>query len=67
MKARELRDKSVDELRQELHERLREQFNLRMQQGSGQLSRPHQMKRVRREVARIRTIMNEKQRVGGES
>ncbi len=67
MKARELRDKSVDELRQELHERLREQFNLRMQQGSGQLSRPHQMKTVRREVARIRTIMNEKQRVGGGS
>ena len=67
MKARELRDKSVDELRQELQERLREQFNLRMQQGSGQLSRPNQMKTVRREVARIRTVMNEKQRVGGGS
>ncbi len=67
MKARELREMSVDELRKELHERLREQFNLRMQQGSGQLSRPHQMKTVRREVARINTVMNEKQRVGGGS
>ena len=62
MKAKQLRDKSVKELEQELRERLREQFNLRMQQGSGQLSRPHQMKTVRREIARIRTIVNEKQR-----
>ncbi len=67
MKAKQLRDKSVTELEQELRERLREQFNLRMQQGSGQLSRPHQMKTVRREIARIRTIVNEKQRTEGAS
>ncbi len=67
MKAKQLRDKSVNELEQELRERLREQFNLRMQQGSGQLSRPHQMKTVRREIARIRTIVNEKQRTDGAS
>ncbi len=67
MKAKQLRDKSVNELEQELRERLREQFNLRMQQGSGQLSRPHQMKTVRREIARIRTIVNEKQRMDGVS
>ncbi len=67
MKAKQLRDKSVKELEQELRERLREQFNLRMQQGSGQLSRPHQMKTVRREIARIRTIVNEKQRTDGAS
>ena len=67
MKAKQLRDKSVTELEQELRERLREQFNLRMQQGSGQLSRPHQMKTVRREIARIRTIVNEKQRADGAS
>ncbi len=67
MKAKHLRDKSVKELEQELRERLREQFNLRMQQGSGQLSRPHQMKTVRREIARIRTIVNEKQRTDGAS
>ncbi len=67
MKAKQLRDKSVKELEQELRERLREQFNLRMQQGSGQLSRPHQMKTVRREIARIRTIVNEKQRTDSAS
>ncbi len=67
MKAKQLRDKTVKELEQELRERLREQFNLRMQQGSGQLSRPHQMKTVRREIARIRTIVNEKQRADGAS
>ena len=67
MKAKQLRDKSVKELEQELQERLREQFNLRMQQGSGQLSRPHQMKTVRREIARIRTIVNEKQQTDSAS
>jgi large subunit ribosomal protein L29 len=60
MKASELRAKSVDELRQELKERLREQFNLRMQKGSGQLSRPDRVRAVRREIARIKTVINEK-------
>ncbi len=64
MKAIELREKSGEELRQELQERLKEQFNLRMQKGSGQLSRPDQIKVVRRDIARINTIMNEKQRQG---
>ncbi len=62
MKAIELREKSGEELRQELRERLKEQFNLRMQKGSEQLSRPDQIKVVRRDIARIHTIMNEKQR-----
>ena len=43
MKASELREKSVDDLNKELMELLREQFNLRMQKGTGQLARPHQM------------------------
>jgi len=43
---------------------LREQFNLRMQQGTGQLARPDQMKKVRRSIARIKTVMNEKARSG---
>ena len=64
MNATELRQKDLVGLRQELQERLREQFNLRMQQGSGQTVRPHQMKAVRREIARIKTIMNEKERTG---
>jgi large subunit ribosomal protein L29 len=37
----------------------REQFNLRMQKGSGQLSKPSEVRRVRRDIARIKTIMNE--------
>jgi len=60
MKASELRDKSVDELNKELMELLREQFNLRMQKGTGQLARPHQMKDVRRNIARVKTVLREK-------
>lgn len=60
MKATELRDKSVDELNKELMELLREQFNLRMQKGTGQLARPHQMQQVRRNIARVKTILREK-------
>jgi large subunit ribosomal protein L29 len=60
MKAGELREKSVDELQKSLEDLLKEQFNLRMQQGSGQLTRPSQMKSVRRDIARIKTVMHEK-------
>lgn len=60
MNASELREKSVEELGKELEGLLREQFNLRMQRGSGQLSRPHQMREVRRNIARVKTIMNQK-------
>jgi large subunit ribosomal protein L29 len=60
MKAGELREKSVDELKHSLDDLLKEQFNLRMQQGSGQLSRPSQMKSVRRDIARLKTVMHEK-------
>lgn len=59
MKATEYRSKSVEELQQALLELKREQFNLRMQQGSGQLSKPSEMKRVRREIARVKTVINE--------
>jgi len=64
MKANEVRQKSVDELRLELDGLLREQFNLRMQKGTGQLSRPDQAKKVRRDIARIKTILNEKTKAG---
>ncbi|MCW8829484.1 MAG: 50S ribosomal protein L29 [Gammaproteobacteria bacterium] len=60
MKASELKVKSVEELNSELNGLLREQFNLRMQKGSGQLSQPHRVSRVRREIARVKTILNEK-------
>lgn len=60
MKASELKEKSVEELNQELLDLAREQFNLRMQKGTGQLSQPHRMKTVRRDIARVKTILNEK-------
>lgn len=60
MKAAELRNKSVEDLNKELMELLREQFNLRMQKGTGQLARPHQMRLVRRGIARVKTLLREK-------
>ena len=56
MNATELRGKTADELGVELIENLKEQFGLRMQQAAGQLEKPSEMKRVRRNVARIKTI-----------
>ena len=64
MKATELRGKSDAELQQALEELLKEQFNLRMQRGTGQFSRPHLMKDVRRNIARVKTIMTEKRQAG---
>lgn len=60
MKASELRNKNEAELKEELQGLLREQFNLRMQKGTGQLGNPARMKSVRRDVARVKTVMNEK-------
>ncbi len=60
MKAKELRAKPVDELNQQLLELLREQFNLRMQKAHEQLSRHTQLKSIRRDIARVQTILNEK-------
>ena len=59
MKASELRNKSQAELQETLHELLQEQFNLRMQQGAGQLARPHLMQEVSKNIARVKTVMNE--------
>jgi len=64
MKASELRDKSQADLRETLNELLKEQFNLRMQRGTGQLARPHLMKEVRRNIARVKTEMNAKRQAG---
>ena len=60
MKANELQSKNADELNKELMELLREQFNLRMQKGTGQLAKPHLLKEVRRNIARIKTVLNQK-------
>jgi large subunit ribosomal protein L29 len=64
MKANELRDKSQAELRETLNELLKEQFNLRMQRGTGQMGRPHLVKEVRRNIARVKTVMNAKRQAG---
>jgi large subunit ribosomal protein L29 len=60
MKASELKDKSVEELNAELLELLREQFNLRMQSSTGQLAQTHELKKVRRNIARVKTVINQK-------
>ena len=60
MEASELRKQSATELRDDLQGLLKEQFNLRMQQGTGQLARPDQMRKVRRDIARIKTVIKKK-------
>lgn len=60
MKAQDLREKSVDELNTELLRLRREQFALRMQNSSGQLGQVHLVKEMRRDIARVKTLMKEK-------
>lgn len=60
MKTSELRAKDKVQLDKELGELLKAQFSLRMQKGTQQLSNNSQLKKVRRDIARVRTIMNEK-------
>ncbi|MCP3663756.1 MAG: 50S ribosomal protein L29 [Gammaproteobacteria bacterium] len=65
MNATELRGKSPAELEESLLELRKEQFNLRMQQGTGQLAKPSEVGRVRKNIARVKTVLNEKR--AGES
>jgi large subunit ribosomal protein L29 len=60
MKAAELRAKSADDLQGELTELLRAQFGLRMQKATQQLSNNSQLRKVRRDIARVRTVLAEK-------
>ncbi len=60
MKASELRQKSTPDLNKELLDLLRAQFNLRMQRGTGQTPRHDQFVKLRRDVARIKTILAER-------
>ena len=60
MKATELKEKNVEELNAELLNLLREQFNLRMQYSTGQLEKTDQLRKVRRNIARVKTILTEK-------
>ncbi len=67
MDAQDLRTKNENELREELSGLLKEQFNLRMQRGIGQLATPHDLRRVRRDIARVKTVLNEKTKEGNAS
>ncbi len=67
MKANELREKSAEDLKKELLEQRDTQFKMRMQQGAGQTPRPSEFKKVRREIARIKTVLNEKSKASGEA
>ena len=60
MKANELKAKTVEQLNEELLGLRREQFNLRMQAATGQLNQTHMLKQVRRDIARVKTILNQK-------
>jgi len=60
MKASELRTKNDEELRKELQDLLRAQFGLRMQLATQQLGNTSQIKKVRRDIARVRTVLKEK-------
>lgn len=64
MKASELREKSVDELQTQLHGLCKDQFSYRMQKNTGQLGQLHLLNTVKRDIARIKTIITEKQRSG---
>ncbi len=67
MKASELREKSVAELEEELLSLRKEQFNLRMQRATGQLARPDQFGKVRKNIARVKTVITELTRQTGET
>ncbi|NIZ08223.1 50S ribosomal protein L29 [Pseudooceanicola sp. HF7] len=60
MSIQELRDKTPDQLKEELAELKKAQFNLRFQQATGQLENPAQMRAARRQAARVLTVLNEK-------
>jgi large subunit ribosomal protein L29 len=60
MDINEMRGKSEAELREELNNLLQEQFNLRMQKGMGQMTNVNELSRVRRDIARVKTVMTQK-------
>ena len=65
MKAEELRGNDLEALKQTLHGLLKDQFNLRMKYATGQLGQNHMLKQVKRDIARVKTVM--KQKKGAES
>ena len=61
MKAEELRSEDLAALKGKLIELLKEQFNLRMQHATGQLGQNHKVKQVRRDIARVKTVISQKE------
>ena len=59
MKVQELREKSVEQLKEQLLGLLRDQFNLRMQKATGQLAQTHLLGQVKRDIARVKTVLNQ--------
>ena len=66
MNATDLRSKSAEELNDELVALRREQFNLRMQHATGELTQNHEHGRVRKDIARVKTVLSELKRAEGE-
>ena len=64
MKTSELREKSVTELQSQLQQLCKDQFGYRMQKATGQLGQIHLIKEVRRDIARVKAIISEKQKSG---
>jgi large subunit ribosomal protein L29 len=64
MKAKEFREKTIEQLQEQLLELRREQFNLRIQQATGQPARSDQVTRVRRDIARLKTVVREREPQG---
>jgi large subunit ribosomal protein L29 len=64
MDMNKIRGKSEAELREELNKLLQEQFNLRMQKGMGQMNNVNELSRVRRDIARVKTVMTQKSTEG---
>ena len=67
MNLQEMRTRDEKSLQEELSKLLQEQFNLRMQKGTGQLTQPNELRRVRRNIARVKTLLNEKASKGSEA
>lgn len=61
MKVSEVRQKTAEELKDLLIDLRKQQFDLRMQLGTGQLTEPHQLRMVRRDIARVKTVLNSSQ------
>jgi large subunit ribosomal protein L29 len=66
MNAQELRDKTPDQLRDDLANLKKEAFNLRFQQATGAIENPARLRSVRRDAARVKTILNEKAKAAAE-